>query len=81
MIFTEKHRITWQHDIHSSGGQTICYIEDKEAKTTFFASAFCSENDQYCKETGRKISLTRALKQTNFDKGQRKEVWETYLNR
>lgn len=34
--------------------------------------------DPHCKETARKVSLTRALRNSNLDKAQRAEIWEGY---
>ena len=42
---------------------------------------FLSVKDKYDKEVGRKLSLARALKNTNFTKEQRKQVWNTYMAR
>lgn len=41
--------------------------------------AKCSKRDNFCKETGRKVSLARAIEA--FDKPVRTEIWKAYLNR
>lgn len=43
--------------------------------------AICSEKDNYSKEIGRKISLTRALKSCEFPKSDRKYIWDKYFSR
>ena len=55
--------------------------EDKKFESTFHGSAMCAEHDQFVKETGRKISLTRALRESGFTRDERVVFWHTYLNR
>ena len=52
-------------------------VKNKEAKT-FVGIARLSSKDQFVKEKGRKVSLTRAIH--NLPKEDRKLVWETYRN-
>ena len=40
--------------------------------------AKCSKKDNFCKATGRKIALARAIKE-NFTKEGRKIFWDAYL--
>lgn len=47
----------------------------------FVGSALCSSNDNFDKETGRKISLRRALEVAGFDKNQRTFIWNMYHGR
>jgi len=42
--------------------------------------AICHCTDQFCKETGRKISLARAMKNANMTKNTRASIWEAYRN-
>jgi hypothetical protein len=42
--------------------------------------AECTIHDNFCKETGRKLSLARAMKNANFPKEERKVIWEIYRN-
>lgn len=37
--------------------------------------------DEFNKETGRKLSLSAALKELNLNKAEREEVWNDYNNR
>ena len=58
-----------------------------ECKVNFLSSlrlpqigkAVCSPEDNFCKATGRKVALTRALR--TLPRDLRKEVWDTYLER
>jgi len=59
---------------------TVCNIipvANEEASEQGYA--FCVEGDIFNKETGRKISLTRALK--GLPKDFRTFVWKTYFSR
>lgn len=57
---------------------TYCHIyEGKRIKG--YGTAFCSKNDQFIKEMGRKVSLKRAL--SGYTKEQRTIFWQTYHNR
>jgi hypothetical protein len=42
--------------------------------------AICAKGDHVCKETGRKVSLAKALKEAKFPKEERKVIWEAYRN-
>ena len=60
-----KHR--WMHfrmrnnagQIQRNGGMTLCYLEDVELNTIFYALAFCNKEDEFNKVTGRNKSLGR----------------------
>ena len=41
--------------------------------------ALCSREDQFCSETGRKVSLTYALKK--FARKHRQPIWKSYFDR
>ena len=41
--------------------------------------AYCSINDNFERAIGRKIALTRALKDAGFDKDTRTAIWKEYL--
>lgn len=50
---------------------TTCLINDD-----VLGDAFCNPNDNFCKETGRKIALYRALKDgLKLDKAERRLFW------
>jgi len=63
------------------GGLTICMItaiQGEEKRIIGKGEAVCSFQDCYCKNTGRKISLSRALKQDVFNKAIRTKIWTEY---
>lgn len=71
--------------------ETLCFIDlvDDEKQTTFsVGSAVCAPSDRFCKETGRKVALTKALKDVQWRgalgpelKEYRRLAWRCYLNR
>lgn len=64
----------------STSVTTKCIIETQGFSKITSGVAVCNlEHDRFVKETGRKISLARALK--FFDKDTRKLFWDAYLNR
>jgi hypothetical protein len=85
--------IRWAHCIdkveglkRGINGNTNCEIiinqvVDGVERTTgiHYGGAMCMKMDNYCKETGRKISLARALKSAfPKDRDTRATVWEHY---
>lgn len=88
MLKVKDYVIKWQYDtsIDSSyklGGVsrrphravTMCNIDPKVGNTGF---AYCSWGDNFSRDTGRKISLARALKKANVPKKDRTMIWEAY---
>lgn len=75
--------IDWRHiksEVKSlSKFRTACSIRDEALQLVATDLAECSLKDNFCRETGRKISLTRAIRV--FDKSVRKQIWEAYFNR
>lgn len=63
-------------------GCTIAEIlGPKDARELVTEDAICAECDNFCKATGRKISLGRALIKLTADKMFRRTAWLAYLNR
>lgn len=89
MIATELGiRVQFQHRLkaHIVGSQepysiTTCYLIDSEGINIGVGSAFCVPEDQFVKDVGRRISLTRALSDSGLDKEARRIIWATYLSR
>ena len=69
---TSDMKVNWQH--HCDIGKTLCFLND-----ILKGVATCSMDDHYCKETGRKVSMRRAIQ--DLPRQTRKLIWETYLNR
>jgi hypothetical protein len=62
---------------HENPIGTHCVLEGGSWKTS--GDSRCSPKDHFCRETGRKVSLAKAL--NPLPKTVRKEVWDAYLNR
>ena len=68
-------------------GVTTCWLTlEPPPHYGLYASAIhiekraeCSMRDRFCKEIGRKVSLTKAL--SGMDKAIRRQIWNGYLNR
>lgn len=73
-----KYAVKWWHNAPFN---TQCQIWELDSSTVIprFGGAQCSPKDHYCKETGRKISLAKAIE--DFPKKIRQVFWNTYLNR
>ena len=70
--------ITWRHTNNGAGsvGITECFIRNKDGKEILGGTSVCSPRDNYCKQTGRKLSLARAIKM--FNREVRSEIWAEY---
>lgn len=78
--FEHEGRILRVHFRHEVPAYTQCWITERD--TQQFVSkgfALCSSKDNFNREKGRKVSLSRALK--NFPKEKRTEVWTLYFMR
>ena len=58
---------------------TVCEIYKEDETWLIQKYIFCSTQDIFNKETGRKLSLTKALQP--FNRRFRTAVWKTYFNR
>lgn len=75
----------WQYGRDWFGRYTRCNVvvaEDNKFSTDYYCTtseAWCNPEDAFVKDVGRKISLTRAIK--DFPREVRAKIWEAYLNR
>ena len=60
---------------------TRCVLENEAGEDIGAGTAFCVEGDQFVKEVGRRIALTRALASSPLNKEDRRIVWTTYFDR
>jgi hypothetical protein len=77
-----KLKISWRHHNDPPLLKTVCVLgqmKDGESIDTSKATAVCSPKDQYNKETGRKVSLTRALQ--GWSRADRAKIWKAYFAR
>lgn len=72
-------KFQFQHLVDAKQPKTRCIVTQEDViEPLSIGESRLKEGDTYCKETGRKISLTRALSGLNLDKAQRAEIWEQY---
>lgn len=59
--------------------RTYCELLDAQTgNQVSMAYSLCAANDVFCKDTGRKLSLARAMKNANLAKEERTVIWELY---
>ena len=58
--------------------ETHCIIETPDE--VFKGVSKCSTKDMFCKDTGRKIALKKALNESDIPKEHRAQIWEEYRN-
>lgn len=58
---------------------TCQLVEQPDGKVIMHGKAECHPKDNFCKETGRKLALARAI--AGFNKAERTAVWAVYRGR
>ena len=58
---------------------TECLLERRNTLLNR-GSAFCHPKDNFCRDAGRRISLSRAMKNACMSKEERTVIWELYRN-
>jgi len=90
MIATEIGiRIQFKHDRGPRNGEgnriitatTRCILLDSKDNDISVGSAFCLDGDQFNKEIGRRLALTRAVASSGLNKEDRRTIWNTYFGR
>ncbi len=71
------YKIAFQH----KPTQTLCLIHSEPPTIQVSGFTQVHPNDTYCKETGRKLSLARALANAGFTREERKLFWAAYRYR
>lgn len=69
---------------YANDGNCIrCYLRDRNYNNLIvgFGEAFRNPHDRPCKETGRKLALTRALDDAGYCRESRARVWAAYHHR
>jgi hypothetical protein len=85
----KEYKVEWKHDRWDDGKDKEVVQFINKAYTTCFiikddcmygiGQARCSWKDNFSRKVGRKLSLQRALDDSNFDAGQRQQIWEQVL--
>lgn len=69
------YKVTFMHDATKG---TRCVIANKETKAVEYSAwAIIGNNDQFCRAKGRKVSLTRAMK--DIPRVDRSVMWLDYM--
>ena len=79
MRINDSLMVDWHHNTTTK--ETICQLIDIDNNVIASGIAKAGHGDQFCKRTGRKLALTRALKQCNYDKTTRAKIWTVIKNR
>lgn len=78
-------RIQFRHDQEGledgCSAQTKCSLVDRNDEVIGTGWAYCVQGDQFNKEIGRRLALTRALSNSELDKESRRSVWVAYFDR
>ena len=76
---TGKYTIRWRHAVpdETGPGLTVCWVlinDEPHAGSV----ARCHPHDNFCKDTGRKVSLGKVMSAMALTKDERREIWEAY---
>ena len=72
MKITDSIKIDWHHDVPKK--TTSCVLTVNE--TEHIAIAKCGHGDQFSRQAGRKLSLTRVLKNADLNREVRAFIWD-----
>lgn len=72
----ENIKIRWQYS-RIKKGAIYCLIQLPDY-SEHFGLAETNPKDHFCKDTGRKLSLSRAMANAKLPKEERVKVWEAY---
>ena len=70
----EDKTVTVDFHHHTAEKVTDCMIDN-----LFSGRSYCTPQDQFCRATGRKIALARALRNINVNKDMRRQIWKEYF--
>ena len=88
----KSYKVSWMHTHYGTPTKNIthltrCVIEDLDHQKGSLArgigtgTAECSKRDKFVKDTGRKVSLSRARAATVWGKDIRAAFWREYIER
>ena len=66
----------FQHNTTGQERGTVCRIFNEAGEQVIYGVSNVHPQDNFCKEKGRKIALSRAIK--SWDKAYREQVWNEY---
>ncbi len=71
-----EYKVSWGYA--TRGGTVHCAIRNDDGPPVLYGWAICSERDRFTRKIGRKVALTRAIK--DMPRDFRSQVWAAYLN-
>lgn len=82
---TSKHRfgVEFYHDREADVTECTIYEYAPTSQVVLYkyrGVAYCHAKDTFCKESGRKISFTRAIMH-DFNREERRALWQQYFAR
>lgn len=66
----------FQHNTTGKERGTVCRVFNEAGNQVVYGVSNVHPKDNFCKEKGRKIALSRAIK--SWDKAYREQVWNEY---
>ena len=85
MKITEDIKIDWHHNVENKTTSCVLTVIIQDGVLSypkeFVAVAKCGHGDQFSKQSGRKLSLTRVLKTANLTKEARAFIWTALRER
>lgn len=70
----KEYKVNWHHDVDNQ--RTQCIVADAKGELIGAGVSKVGPKDQYCRNIGRKVSMTRALQV--IAKEDRKTFWDAY---
>ncbi|MFA5154148.1 MAG: hypothetical protein WC554_16480 [Clostridia bacterium] len=75
----DNYRIRWFYPKDKKSQRTVCVLSSETSELAI-TEAKCIKTDEFNKEIGRKLSLSRALQTANVKKEDRSKIWDVYRN-
>lgn len=85
IYFKDNQAINFMHTRIEDRRATVCQIVnvDSDGNTSVVSesASMCNPRDNFSKEFGRKLALTKALRKSNYNKSERALIWQSYFSR
>lgn len=80
MKITDSIKIDWHHSVSDKTTSCVLTVTIEEGVLSypkeFIAIAKCGHGDQFSRQAGRKLSLTRVLKNADLNRDARAFIWD-----
>lgn len=85
IYFKDNQAINFMHTRIEDRRATVCQIVsiDSGGNTSVLseAASMCNPRDNFSKDIGRRLALTKALRKSNYSKSERSLIWQSYFSR